>query len=86
MDELRLDGNAVAGLLSEVFAAEATTALFRCAHCGTERAVATAMVYLHGPGTVMRCPGCEEVVMRFARIRGELVADLHGVQRLKFSP
>ena len=36
MDEtdLRLDGNAVAGLLAEVFALEATTALVRCAGCG----------------------------------------------------
>lgn len=84
MDELRLDGNAVAGLLGELFAAEATTAVLRCAHCGAEGAVATVHVYAHGPGTVLRCPGCEEVVMRFARIRGELVADLRGIGRLAF--
>jgi hypothetical protein len=82
MDELRLDGNAAAGLLGEVFATDVTTAVLRCAHCGAEAAVATAMVYMRGPGTVMRCADCEEVVMRFARIRGELVADLRGVERL----
>ena len=84
MDELRLDGNAVAGVLGELFVAEMTTAVVRCAHCGAEGAVATVHVYAHGPGTVLRCPGCEEVLMRIARIRGELVADLRGIGRLAF--
>jgi hypothetical protein len=84
MDELRLDGNSAAGLLSEVFTPEATAALVRCASCGAEGAVGTAQVYPHGPGTVLRCPGCEAVVMRFARIRGRLVADLRGVGRISF--
>jgi Family of unknown function (DUF6510) len=34
MDELMLDGNAVAGLLQEVFAVEMTTAVGTCARCG----------------------------------------------------
>ena len=84
MDELTLDGNAAAGLLTEVFSAEATAAVVRCASCGAEGPVATVQVYAHGPGTVLRCPGCEAVIMRFARIRGRLVADLHGIGRLTF--
>jgi Family of unknown function (DUF6510) len=84
MEDRRLDGNAAAGLLSEVFTPEATAAVVRCASCGTEGAVAIAQVYTEGPGTVLRCPGCEEVVMRFARIRERLVADLRGVARLTF--
>ena len=82
MEELRLDGNAAAGVLSEVFSAEATAAVVRCAACGAEGAVATVHVYANAPGTVLRCPGCDAVIMRFARIRGRLVADLHGVARL----
>jgi uncharacterized protein DUF6510 len=35
MDELMLDGNAVAGLLQEVFAVEITTAIGTCDGCGT---------------------------------------------------
>jgi len=81
-EEMRLDGNAVAGLLGEVFAAEMTAAVVRCAHCGTAGAVATAQVYAHGPGVVLRFPGCTGVVMRFARVRGHVVADLHGVGML----
>jgi ribosomal protein S27E len=79
--ELRLDGNAVAGLLTEVFSVEATTAVGRCRSCGAEGALAEAMVYMHAPGVVMRCPSCTAVLMRFAHIRGRLMADLHGVDR-----
>ena len=34
MDELMLDGNAVAGMLGEVFAVEMTTATMMCGNCG----------------------------------------------------
>ena len=80
--ELRLDGNAVAGLLSEVLCVEATTVLARCGSCGTERALGEAEVYAHAPGVVLRCRGCTAMLMRFARIHGRLVADMHGVGRL----
>ena len=38
MDELMLDGNAVAGLLQEVFAVEMTTAIGTCGNCGATEA------------------------------------------------
>jgi hypothetical protein len=82
--ELRLDGNAVAGLLTEVFTVEATSAIIACAGCGATGAVGTVQVYDRGPGTVLRCPACEGVLMRFARGRGELVADLRGVAAFAF--
>ena len=37
MDELMLDGNAVAGMLGEVFAVEMTTATGTCGNCGAGR-------------------------------------------------
>ena len=77
-DDLRLDGNAAAGLLSEVFTAEATTAVAACASCGAEGALGAAHVYANAPGLVVRCPGCSAVLMRFARIRDRVVADLRG--------
>jgi predicted RNA-binding Zn-ribbon protein involved in translation (DUF1610 family) len=82
MSDLTLDGNAVAGLLGEVLNAEATTMVVRCGSCGAEGALAEAEVYVHCPGTVIRCRTCAAVLMRFAHIRGHLVADLHGVGRL----
>ena len=84
MDErdLRLDGNAAAGLLGELFSVEATTALVTCAGCGATGAVGAVHVYAHGPGTVLRCPGCTAVLLRCARVRGRLVVDLRGVTTL----
>jgi hypothetical protein len=84
MDErdLRLDGNAVAGLLGELLAVEATTALLTCAGCGATGAVGAAHVYAGGPGAVLRCPGCSGVLLRCARIRGRLMVDLRGVAAL----
>ena len=38
MDELMLDGNAVAGMLGEVFAVEMTTTTGTCGGCGAGRA------------------------------------------------
>jgi hypothetical protein len=82
--DLRLDGNAAAGLLSEIFSVEATEALLACAHCGTEGAVGAVHVYARGPGTILRCPTCSAVLIRIARVRdGRLVADLRGVARLE---
>ena len=82
MKDLVLDGNALAGLLGEVLHADATSMILRCGGCGAEEAVAEATVYVHCPGVVVRCRGCTAVLMRVARIRGRLVADLHGVRRL----
>jgi hypothetical protein len=40
------------------------------------------MVYVNCPGAIVRCSGCDAVLMRFAHIRGRLVADLHGTSKL----
>ena len=44
MDEQRLDGNAAAGTLGEVFSFEATTAGYACAGCGGTGRIGAAMV------------------------------------------
>jgi hypothetical protein len=82
-NDLRLDGNAAAGLLSEVFRPEATAALARCGNCGAEGRVGTLMVYAHGMGMVFRCPRCEQVMIRIAHRREEVVLDMRGVVFLR---
>jgi len=57
-----LDGNAIAGELFAAFGHEMTTALGTCASCGATSAIAELRVYISGPGTVARCPGCGGVV------------------------
>lgn len=62
-DDGHLDGNAVGGLLIEVFGQEMTGASGCCAACGAVNAVGALVVYRSGPGDVVRCPGCDATVM-----------------------
>jgi Family of unknown function (DUF6510) len=78
-DDRRLDGNAAAGPLSEIFALETTAALVTCAGCGTRGALGAAPLYASGPGTVVRCPGCSGVLLRYARVREQLLLDVSGI-------
>ena len=85
--DLRLDGNAAAGLLSEIFAAEMTTASGTCTSCGASDVFATAQVYMQAPGVVLRCPSCTAVLMCVVRFPdGGLVVDLTGLQRVRMRP
>jgi hypothetical protein len=78
-----LDGNAIGGLLLEVFGAEMTTATGTCGHCGAVAQVAELVVYLQAPGTVVRCRSCESVVMVIAEVRGIKCVDLRGLAVLE---
>jgi Zn finger protein HypA/HybF involved in hydrogenase expression len=62
MDALMLDGDAVAGLLQEVFAVEMTTATVSCNTCGRTEAAGALRVF-RGAGIVMRCPHCDNAVV-----------------------
>jgi hypothetical protein len=77
-----LDGNAIAGLLSEVFGTEMTTSVGTCGSCGAASQLAELAVYLPGPGTVVRCRACDAVLMVFVSIRGVTCVDLHGLSDL----
>jgi hypothetical protein len=78
-----LDGNAIAGLLADVFGEEMTTATGTCATCGTSGEVATFAVYTRAPGTVARCPGCASVLMVLVTIREITCVDLRGLVSLE---
>jgi Family of unknown function (DUF6510) len=79
-EALRLDGNAAAGILSEVFVPDLTTARVTCANCGTIRALGALLVYAHGMGMVVRCPSCDAVVLRVARPRSQVWLDPTGAR------
>ena len=79
---MELDGNAIAGLLSDVFGAEMTTAAGECASCGADGPVAETVVYLRAPGTVVRCRTCGNVLMVFVTIRETTCVDLRGLSSL----
>lgn len=87
MDErdLRLDGNAAAGLLASLFSFEMTNNWTTCNGCGADHPVGTLLAYVHGMGTVLRCPGCDAVQIRIAEQRGRVLVDLRGVRCLQIT-
>jgi hypothetical protein len=78
-----LDGNAVAGELSEIFALDVTTAIVTCADCGATGMVAAAHVFESEIGTVMRCPACEGVLARIVHMPGEIHMEMRGIRVLR---
>ena len=83
--DMKLDGNAIAGLLREIFTMEMTTAETTCASCGTVNVVGRVDVYMNAPGVVVRCPGCEQVLMRIVRGGGRYWVDMRGTRCLEFT-
>lgn len=82
-DERRLDGNAIGGVLLELFGVEMTTATGVCGSCGADEQIARLQVYVHAPGIVVRCPHCESVLMRVVRAPGRAWLDFSGVSAIE---
>jgi hypothetical protein len=81
-----LDGNAIGGLLNEVFGTEMTNAVGMCGSCGAAAQVAELVVYLRAPGTVVRCRNCGGVLMVLVKVRGMNCVDLRGLATLGHAP
>jgi hypothetical protein len=82
-DPLMLDANAVAGELIELFGVELTAVTHQCAHCGNRAAVGTLRAWIGGPGVVLRCSICGDVVLRWSRVARGIVVDLSGAAILE---
>jgi hypothetical protein len=80
-----LDGNAAAGALSEIFAVELTAAVAECAGCGRRGALAEAVSYQQAPGLVLRCRGCEHVMVRVVLAPDRRWVDMTGVAVMELS-
>lgn len=78
-----LDGNAIGGLLYDVFGADMTMATGTCGSCATASLVAEFAVYRRAPGVVVRCPACGNVSMVMVRVRGMTCTDLSGLADLR---
>lgn len=86
MDAMRLDGNAAAGTLGEVFSFEVTTAEYTCRGCGRAGRLGEAMVFeVRQMGTIVRCPGCDNALIRLSHNRGRYLVDLGGTNYLATS-
>jgi Zn finger protein HypA/HybF involved in hydrogenase expression len=83
--ELMLDGNALAGMMYELFGVEMTTAPIECAHCGTGNQMGALRLFNQAPGIVLRCPACEQVMVRIVRTPDALYVDARGAAYLRIA-
>jgi hypothetical protein len=78
-----LDGNAIGGMLIDVFGTDMTAASSTCGTCGAIRPMAELLVYMRAPGIVVRCRTCGSVMMVFVKAHGVTCAvDLAGMAGL----
>jgi hypothetical protein len=82
-DDSTLDGNAIGGLLQEIFGTEMTNAVGTCAACGATAQIAEAVVYRRAPGTVMRCRTCTAILLVVTQRREMNCVDLQGLAALE---
>lgn len=76
-----LDGNAIAGLLQELFGAELMGMPRGCQSCGAVHPVGAHRLY-RGAGLVLRCPACGDVALRVATLRDRHILHLEGAWRI----
>jgi hypothetical protein len=81
-----LDGNAAGGLLGEVFAFDATAARTTCAGCARVTPIGELRLYAVEMGAILRCPSCNEAVVRIARTPRGLWLDLRGAATVAAVP
>ena len=83
--ELMLDANAVTGLLHEIFGVEMTASHTECANCGQEGELGGLLAFTHGPGIVLRCSACEQVMIRIVQTPEAIHLDARGAVYLRIA-
>ena len=81
--ENKLDGNAAAGMLQTIFPFEMTLVQATCAVCGATNMIGATAAYMHGMGTVLRCPVSDTVLIRVVHAKGHYLLDMRGVRVLQ---
>ena len=82
MEEMRLDGNAAAGILRELFVPDMTAAMATCRGCGSSEPVGALLDYGHAMGAILRCPKCEAVLLRIVHAPDAIRLDASGTALL----
>ena len=81
--ENKLDGNAAAGLLQAIFPFDMTLVQATYAGCGSTNVIGATAAYMHGMGTIVRCPRCDNVLIRMVHASGRYLLDMRGVRVLQ---
>ena len=79
-----LDGNAAAGELRTIFAVDVTAAMGQCVGCGQTAPLGAARAYQQAPGLVLRCSGCDAVLLRVVAGPDRTWLDGRGLAYLQF--
>jgi hypothetical protein len=85
MSDTWTDGNTLGGPLSEVLGVDVTAAVGRCTGCGSTGPLAEGRLFGHSPGLVLRCPRCDQVLLRLARAPGRAWLDLRGLEYIELT-
>ena len=84
-EAMRVDGNAIAGMLGEVFVDEMTRARVACGGCGKVESVGAEHAYVQAPGIVMRCCHCDRVLLVVAHTGTTYRIGFDGARWLEFA-
>ncbi len=81
-DAMWLDGNAIGGLLQELFGTDLTGTPRGCQSCGTVHPIGAHRLY-RGAGLVLRCPTCGDLALRIVTLPDRHVLHLEGTWRIE---
>jgi ribosomal protein S27E len=79
---MHVDGNVLAGPLSEIFSVDMTMASVTCSECGDTSPLATSMVYLKPRTYIVRCHICDAVLFTIQQTIGATRFDPNGMSSL----
>jgi hypothetical protein len=85
MMDNKLDGNAAAGVLQSIFPFEMTQVEGTCTSCGATNPLGATAAYMNGMGTIVRCPSCDNALLRVALLKGRYFLDMRGVRVLRIN-
>ena len=80
-----LDGNAIGRCSRRCVRRRRHRRSGRCAGCGREAVLAETHVYVDSPGPVVRCAGCEAVLLRVVQAPVRTWLDLRGLAVLQLA-
>jgi hypothetical protein len=82
---LMLDGNAVGGILYDIFSAEMTASHTECANCGRHEMLGELLAFTQAPGVVLRCAACNATVLRVVKTDEFTYLDARGAAFLRIA-
>ena len=80
-----VDGNAAAGILSEIFTGDVTTTIGVCSGCGSSGPLAEAVVEIDEFAAIVRCRGCTHTMVTVLRGPAETRVVFGTLQELRIS-